>query len=86
MNAPIATAGSSTASFLRLTSIEITPSFPVTPGQRVAIRVLATSLNGIVSRSLTVAGESIALPPGEYQFRIAREYDPYAELARQSMD
>lgn len=30
--------------------------------------------------------ESIALPPGEYEFRIAREYDPYAELARQSMD
>lgn len=30
--------------------------------------------------------ESIALPPGEYEFRIAREYDPYEELARQSMD
>lgn len=30
--------------------------------------------------------ESIELPPGEYEFRIAREYDPYAELARQSMD
>ena len=30
--------------------------------------------------------ESIDLPPGEYEFRIAREYDPYAELARQSMD
>lgn len=30
--------------------------------------------------------ESIGLPPGEYEFRIAREYDPYAELARQSMD
>lgn len=30
--------------------------------------------------------ESIELPAGEYEFRIAREYDPYAELARQSMD
>lgn len=30
--------------------------------------------------------ESIALPPGEYEFRIAREYDPYAELARRAMD
>lgn len=30
--------------------------------------------------------ESIMLPPGEYEFRLAREYDPYAELARQSMD
>jgi hypothetical protein len=30
--------------------------------------------------------EPIALEPGEYQFRIAREYDPYAELARRSAD
>lgn len=30
--------------------------------------------------------KSIALEPGEYEFRIAREYDPYAELARQSAD
>lgn len=30
--------------------------------------------------------ETIILPPGEYEFRIAREYDPYAELARQSAD
>lgn len=30
--------------------------------------------------------ETIALDAGEYEFRIAREYDPYAEHARQSMD
>jgi hypothetical protein len=30
--------------------------------------------------------EPIMLEPGEYEFRIAREYDPYAELARQSQD
>jgi hypothetical protein len=30
--------------------------------------------------------ESIMLEPGEYEIRIAREYDPYAELARQSAD
>ncbi len=30
--------------------------------------------------------ESIMLEPGEYEFRIAREYDPYAELARISAD
>ena len=30
--------------------------------------------------------ESIMLDPGEYEIRIAREYDPYAELARQSAD
>jgi hypothetical protein len=30
--------------------------------------------------------ESIELAPGEYEIRIAREYDHYAELARQSAD
>lgn len=30
--------------------------------------------------------EPIELEPGEYEFRIAREYDPYQELARQSAD
>ena len=30
--------------------------------------------------------ESIMLEPGEYEIRVAREYDPYAELARQSQD
>jgi hypothetical protein len=30
--------------------------------------------------------ESIELPAGEYEFRIAREFDPYAELARLSKD
>jgi len=30
--------------------------------------------------------ETIDLAAGEYEIRIAREYDPYAELARQSMD
>lgn len=30
--------------------------------------------------------ETIMLSPGEYEFRIGREYDPYAELARQQAD
>lgn len=30
--------------------------------------------------------ESIQLEPGAYEFRIAREFDHYAELARQSAD
>lgn len=30
--------------------------------------------------------ETIDLAPGEYEFRIAREFDHYAELARQSAD
>lgn len=28
----------------------------------------------------------IELPAGEYEFRIAREYDPYADLARRAAD
>ena len=30
--------------------------------------------------------ESIALEPGTYEIRVAREFDHYAELARQSQD
>lgn len=30
--------------------------------------------------------ESIALDPGIYEIRVAREFDPYAELARRSAD
>lgn len=30
--------------------------------------------------------ESIQLDPGTYEFRVAREFDHYAELARQSAD
>lgn len=30
--------------------------------------------------------ESIALPPGEYEFRLGREYDPFAEVARRTQD
>ena len=30
--------------------------------------------------------EPIGLQPGTYEFRIGREYDPYAEIARQQAD
>lgn len=30
--------------------------------------------------------EAIGLPPGNYEIRIGREYDPYAQLARQQAD
>lgn len=30
--------------------------------------------------------EAIGLQPGMYEFRIGREYDPYAEIARQQAD
>lgn len=30
--------------------------------------------------------EALGLPPGNYEIRIGREYDPYAQLARQQAD
>jgi len=30
--------------------------------------------------------ESLLLEPGEYEIRIAREYDPYTEIAREAAD
>lgn len=30
--------------------------------------------------------EALGLPPGGYEIRIGREYDPYAQLARQQAD
>jgi len=30
--------------------------------------------------------ETIGLPPGAYEFRTGREYDPYAQLARMQAD
>lgn len=50
-------------------------------------------LRAVVERATTLrhlrgtdTHEEIALPPGQYEFRIGREYDPYAELARRSVD
>src|SRR5262249_53947889 len=42
-------------------SIELTPSFAVVPGQKVAITVLADAFSGIASRSLTADGVPVAL-------------------------
>jgi len=50
------------------------------------LHMILTEANSLVHKRDHDTHETIALEPGEYNIRIAREYDPYAELARQSMD
>lgn len=54
-------------------------------GMRILRMILAnpTSLDHLRGHD---THEPLLLEPGEYEVRIAREYDPYAELARQSAD
>lgn len=48
-----------------------------------AILETPTSLNHLRDHD---THEPIALEPGEYEFRIGREYDPYQEIARRQAD
>lgn len=54
-------------------------------GMRVLHAILADP-NKLIHERGHDTHETIELPPGEYEFRIAREFDHYAELARQSAD
>ncbi len=50
------------------------------------LRAILTEPNKLVHERGHDTHETIYLQPGEYEFRIAREFDHYAELARQSVD
>lgn len=50
------------------------------------LHAILTEPNALVHKRPFDTHEPLALAPGEYEFRIAREYDPYAELARRSED
>ena len=54
-------------------------------GMRI-LHAILESANSLEHKRDYDTHEAIELPPGEYEFRIAREYDPYAELARISAD
>ncbi len=54
-------------------------------GMRILHAILAEP-NKLIHERGYDTHEAIDLPPGEYEFRIAREFDHYAELARQSAD
>lgn len=54
-------------------------------GMRI-LRAILEEPNKLVHERGHDTHETIELQPGEYYFRIAREFDHYAELARQSAD
>lgn len=54
-------------------------------GMRVLYAVLESSADLVHERSHDTH-ETIRFEPGIYEFRLGREYDPYAELARQVAD
>lgn len=54
-------------------------------GMRV-LRAILTEPNKLVHNRTFDTHESLALQPGMYEIRIGREYDPYAEIARQQAD
>lgn len=54
-------------------------------GMRVLYAVLETSSDLVHERGHDTH-ETISFEPGIYEFRLGREYDPYAELARQVAD
>lgn len=54
-------------------------------GMRI-LRAILTEANALVHERGHDTHETIALLPGEHEFRIAREFDHYAEIARQSAD
>lgn len=54
-------------------------------GMRV-LHAILTEANSLIHERGHDTHETIDLPAGEYEFRIAREFDHYAELARQSQD
>lgn len=54
-------------------------------GMRI-LHMILTEANSLVHKRGHDTHETIALEPGEYDIRIAREFDHYAELARQSAD
>lgn len=50
------------------------------------LHAILTEANSLVHERDHDTHETIDLSAGEYEFRIAREFDHYAELARQSAD
>lgn len=57
----------------------------VPEGMRI-LRAILEEPNKLIHERDHDTHETIELQPGEYEFRIAREFDHYAELARQSVD
>lgn len=63
----------------------VTVARDVPDGMRV-LYALLTEPNALVHERGYDTHETIALQPGLYEFRIGREFDPYAEVARRQAD
>jgi hypothetical protein len=55
------------------------------PGMKILYAIL-TEPNALIHERDFDTHDPIALAPGVYEFRITREFDPYAQLARQQAD
>lgn len=60
--------------------------FEHAPAGMKVLHAILTEANSLVHERGHDTHETINLGPGEYEFRISREFDHYAELARQSQD
>lgn len=69
----------------RSSGVSVTVLRKAPQGMRV-LHAILNEANALIHEREHDKHETIALPPGEYRFLIAREYDPYEELARRSMD
>lgn len=69
----------------RSTGVTVTVLDRAPDGMRI-LHAILTEPNTLIHERGYDTHESIALEPGEYEIRIAREFDHYAELARQSAD
>lgn len=59
---------------------------PSPEGIRILRMIVADPDKELVHERSYDTHEAIGLPPGQYEIRIGREYDPYAELVRQQQD
>jgi hypothetical protein len=57
-----------------------------TSGMRILRMIVADPNKELVHERPHDTHETLGFPPGAYEARIGREYDPYAEIARQQAD
>lgn len=69
----------------RVSGATVTVSKNAPAGMKI-LHAILTEANSLVHERGHDTHETIDLAPGEYEIRIAREFDHYGELARQSAD
>lgn len=56
----------------------------VPPGMQIILGIVKNP--GSLTQTASAGHQEIALPPGNYEFRISREFDPFAEQTRRVAD